>query len=1069
MGHRRSRGWAGRKRAGSRRAGFPGVVVLVAAVAALVVAGGSAGVVTASGAATTLPAVAGAGGLGPLVRSDGSYPTAPAGSSSAGPVPASRPLSLAVVLKLPDPAAVARAVRAVVTAGSPSYHHYLAPGQFAARFGPRPATITAVDRWLRGRGLRPGTAIDDLVVPVRASAGVAERAFGLTMHLVRLRSGRTAQVPGADPLVPASLTAAVAGISGLDTVSRPVPSIAWPGGLRPRGSRPRGSRVRGQRVRGLPVRGQRVRAAARDASLPGGGSRSDRRRPGPSGGGSGLAAGRAGSGSSTITAAIAHGAGPTSCAAAEQAAAGGGYTFAQLASAYGFTSLYDQGRLGQGVTIAAVELEPFLASDLAAFDACSGLQSSVSVVPVDGGAGTGAGVGEAALDVESLSALAPDAHILAYEAPNSSTGTDSDYAAIVAQDRAQVITTSWGQCEPAMTSANLDAETAAFEQATLQGQTVVAASGDSGSEDCFLPAAGVFDSALAVDDPGSQPWVTSVGGVSLLGVSSTGAPEQAVWNSCEGDLSQNGQPSTCATDPARDDGAGGGGLSQIWAMPSYQTSAGLPGDLPEDSGRSCTEAAGTSGTASGACRAVPDVAGDANPSTGVAIDYQGQWQVVGGTSAAAPQWAALVALADSGCRSADQVGELNTKLYPLASGAGGSSLFDEVTTGNNDLTGNHGGQYPARPGYNLATGWGTPQVAALVGALQPAGGCPVVSGLSASSGLARGASPATLTISGVDLAGASAVHFGPVTVTASHFTVASGGTSITLVPPPAPPGVVTVTVTTANGTSGASPAARFDYVGPSVSALDPSSGPVTGGQLVTITGSGFDAAGADPSTISVEFGSAAASQVTVVSSTTLTAITPAGSPGPTTVVVSDAQGSSAPERYDYLGPGYDMVASDGGVFAFGDAGFYGSTGAMALSKPIVAMAAVPGGGGYWLVASDGGVFAFGDAGFYGSLPGLPAPERPTSAVVGMAAAPGGGGYWEVTSAGDVYSFGDAGFYGSTGAMALSKPIVAMAAVPGGGGYWLVASDGGVFAFGDAGFYGSLADVRLHAPIVGMTG
>jgi hypothetical protein len=102
------------------------------------------------------------------------------------------------------------------------------------------------------------------------------------------------------------------------------------------------------------------------------------------------------------------------------------------------------------------------------------------------------------------------------------------------------------------------------------------------------------------------------------------------------------------------------------------------------------------------------------------------------------------------------------------------------------------------------------------------------------------------------------------------------------------------------------------------------------------------------------------------------------------------------------------VASDGGIFSFGDAAFYGSTGGIHLNKPVVGMAPTPDGGGYWLVASDGGIFAFGDA----------------------------------------------AFYGSTGSLHLNKPIVGMAPTPDGGGYWLVASDGGIFAFGDAPFYGS---------------
>jgi L,D-peptidoglycan transpeptidase YkuD (ErfK/YbiS/YcfS/YnhG family) len=156
------------------------------------------------------------------------------------------------------------------------------------------------------------------------------------------------------------------------------------------------------------------------------------------------------------------------------------------------------------------------------------------------------------------------------------------------------------------------------------------------------------------------------------------------------------------------------------------------------------------------------------------------------------------------------------------------------------------------------------------------------------------------------------------------------------------------------------------------------------------------------------------------------------------------------------GHGYWLVGSDGGVFSFGDASFDGSTGALHLNAPIVGMAAVPGGGGYWLVGSDGGVFSFGDASFYGSTGAL----HLNAPIVGMAAAPGGGGYWLVASDGGIFSFGDASFYGSTGALHLNAPIVGMAAAPGGGGYWLVASDGGIFSFGDASFYGSAtADIN----------
>jgi hypothetical protein len=163
------------------------------------------------------------------------------------------------------------------------------------------------------------------------------------------------------------------------------------------------------------------------------------------------------------------------------------------------------------------------------------------------------------------------------------------------------------------------------------------------------------------------------------------------------------------------------------------------------------------------------------------------------------------------------------------------------------------------------------------------------------------------------------------------------------------------------------------------------------------------------------------------------------------------------------GGGYWMVGSDGGVFASGDAGFYGSTGNLQLNQPVVGMAATPDGKGYWFVASDGGIFAYGDAGFYGSTGGI----QLNQPVVGMAATPDGKGYWLVASDGGIFAYGDAGFYGSTGSLTLNQPVVGMTPTPSGHGYWFVASDGGIFAYGDAGFYGSTGSIVLNQPIVGM--
>jgi hypothetical protein len=148
-------------------------------------------------------------------------------------------------------------------------------------------------------------------------------------------------------------------------------------------------------------------------------------------------------------------------------------------------------------------------------------------------------------------------------------------------------------------------------------------------------------------------------------------------------------------------------------------------------------------------------------------------------------------------------------------------------------------------------------------------------------------------------------------------------------------------------------------------------------------------------------------------------------------------------------PGYWQVASDGGIFTFGSAGFYGSTGSMSLNKPVVGMAPTADGGGYWLVASDGGVFAYGDAGFYGST-GSIVLNKP---IIGMVPTIDGRGYWLIASDGGVFAYGDAPFYGSAGGDGLAYPVTAAAPSFLGGGYWVVDANGQVFNYGNAPFEG----------------
>ncbi|HUZ42996.1 MAG TPA: S53 family peptidase [Acidimicrobiales bacterium] len=622
---------------------------------------------------------------------------------------------------------------------------------------------------------------------------------------------------------------------------------------------------------------------------------------------------------------------------------GSAYLPSQIAQAYGLDSLYANGFSGAGQTIASFELADYSDADVSLYTSCfGGSDANVSRVLTDGGASIGSGTSEATADVENLLGLAPDLHILVYEAPDSAQGIYDNYAAIISQDRAQVLATSWGQCEPFTTPAMEAGENTLFQEAAVQGQTVVAASGDSGSEDCYQ--AGVDpDPELAVDDPASQPYVTGVGGTSLLSASPR---SETVWNASGG--------------------AGGGGISQDWAMPAYQH--GTVSSL--SSGSPC-------GAGSGDCREVPDVSASADANHGYyfyceAGDCAGAgWASVGGTSLASPVWAALVALSNQAC-PAGPAGFINPTLYEVGGGATVSGATNDVVAGNNDLL-NLYGLYPAAPGYDMASGLGSPVAPVLAAEL---------------------CSTATATASRSAVPG--------------YRLVASDG------------GI-------------------FDY-----------------------GSAGF-------------YGSTGAERLNqpVVGMT------------------------AAPD-----GRGYWLVAADGGIFTFGDAGFFGSTGAERLNQPIVGMAATADGRGYWLVAADGGIFTFGDAGFYGSGSGRigrsrvvgmapdtatggywistasgvvfafnapsfgPAPTL-TAPVVGLAATPDDAGLRLAGSDGNVYSLGDATDRGNLQGTALARPVVGIASTPSGDGYWLVASDGGIFSFGDAAFLGSAGAIRLVRPIVGM--
>ena len=430
-------------------------------------------------------------------------------------------------------------------------------------------------------------------------------------------------------------------------------------------------------------------------------------------------------------------------------------------------------------------------------------------------------------------------------------------------------------------------ESTLFAEAAAQGQTVVAASGDSGSTDCY-PTSPADTTAVTVDDPADQPDVTGVGGTSLLSAGSP--PTETVWNDYYG--------------------SGGGGVSSDFAQPSWQYGPGV------DASPALAQCAALGRTS---CREVPDVSASADPAHGYAIYWSGRggWTVVGGTSGASPLWAALVALIDQ--ELSTPAGFLNPVLYAAGSCAG--APFNDVTTGTNAFLASSQGRVSGHP--RLRPG----QRVGLAGG-DPAPGRPdLPADLPGGDRCAPGQGPGR---------GRDAGHGDRLQLHRRH-----------LGPLRRHPGVVHRDVVDLDRGPGAGRTGRRCHrrrVGLQRRRLEP------GGGRRPVHLRRARATGWWPPTA---------------------ASSPSGTPGSS--APPGAPTSTSPSwawRPRPTTPGYWLVASDGGIFTFGDAGFYGSTGGIHLNQPIVGMAATPDGHGYWLVASDGGIFAFGDAGFYGSTGGI---------------------------------------------------------------------------------------------------
>ncbi len=743
-------------------------------------------------------------------------------------------------------------------------------------------------------------------------------------------------------------------------------------------------------------------------------------------------------------------------------------------------SMYDMpdDNQGQGETMAIIGagLTSTVITDLRSAEQISKLPQ-IPVTVINAGAGPfndDSNRTEWDLDTQASTGMAPQAkqEDLYFGASLQLADIEAAIARWVDDNRDPQASASLGRCENAPWDPTVLDNT--FEpvleqtlaQAEAQGQTLFAATGDTGAS-CYN-VTGVNGVVPTTGDPrltypAASPHAVGVGGTVLYSDGST-PPHRGVeyaWTYT------------------------GGGTSVFIPAPAYQRSEA------DVVGKCVVSDRGDPSVAGSPCRGLPDVAalsGDVVTSGYAVFDSASAgWINVSGTSVSSPLWLGIWTRLQAAARHG--LGFAGPTLYSFGSGtATGARDFYDITVGSN-------GPYHAAAGWDYVSGWGVPDVTALLldvdgrtAAYASGAGSGGGSGGSAGGGgsgkpvqSTNPCGPLWTDPSGdahdfnqtllaneaqLDLTGGT-MHDDGTTLVVRLYVVdleknipRNGGTAIAW---------------EASWSSGGQRyVALAEYrVDGTVSFFDANGNTLNADAGALVTGPGGYAEIDVPL---AHLGSPAPGAVlTQPSGQTWTWVYDAYVPQVNAGVLGEGYDTGGPQ-FDYqVGStctggttggatgGYRMAASDGGVFRFGSAAFYGSMGGKHLNAPVVGMTAERDGGGYWLVASDGGVFSFGEAGFHGSTGNI----RLNAPIVGMAATSDGDGYWLVASDGGVFSFGDAAFHGSTGNIRLNAPIVGMAATSDGGGYWLVASDGGVFNFGDATFHGSMGGVRLNRPIVGM--
>jgi subtilase family serine protease len=602
-----------------------------------------------------------------FVLLNGSFISAPTGTHLTGTHTTSQKLTITLVLQSSKETQMNNLLTALYDPNSSQYHHWLTQGEFNRLFAPTAKQTTAVTNYLTKAGMSITSSPSPFLVRAIGSTAQIETTFHTQINNYRAADGETFFQNDSNVSIPGNLASLIIGVSGLSNTVRIHPNYV--------------------------TTSQAAQAAGHAV---------------PS-----------------------YGDGP----------GGSGLTPSQTSSLYDATPVYnlgDKGK-GKGAKLAVFELSGYTASDITNYEhQFFGSSEKVKLVNinVDGGPVNGvcptsdvcapdpdfSGDIEVDADIETQISLAPKiSEILVYNAPNDEFGITSvnEYFKIASDDLADSISTSWGLCEMDLGLGGAEAESVAFMEMAAQGQSMFSASGDTGAFGCLR---GSGFPGVQAGDPGSQPFVTGVGGTSL-GTFDPGTTKhpaypngaETVWNVADACSATN--LNFCS-----ELGAGGGAVSSFWPLPSYQHGPGVISSFSEKAPFCVLATKGQS------CREEPDVSANADEVTPYAEFCTGSpttnstcasfsasqpvpgWFGIGGTSLSSPVWSSVIALWDS--VHGTRFGNANVGLYQLFRSKNSYNTFFHDITGKHQ-TENNNGFYPTTPNYDIATGIGTPRIAGI--------------------------------------------------------------------------------------------------------------------------------------------------------------------------------------------------------------------------------------------------------------------------------------------------------------------------------------------------------------------